>query len=165
MMDPDFVTALLQTVDDSASRMLSISDGQAAARPAADKWSRKEILGHLIDSAANNQSRFVRAQLDGDFVFEGYDQDGWVRVQRYQDRSWAELIRVWCAYNHQVAEIMRQATTGELDRPRLRHNLTGVAFQPLPADATPTLDFLMRDYVVHIQHHLDQILDAKGDGR
>ena len=61
----------------------------------------------------------MRAQLQDDLVFDGYDQDAWVRVQRYQDRSWAELIQVWCASNHQVASIMRDAPASDLD-PRVR---------------------------------------------
>ena len=80
--DRDFVTTLRQAVDEAASRMLAIADNQAAARPSPDKWSRKEILGHLIDSAVNNQARFVRAQQQADLVFVGYDQDAWVRLQR-----------------------------------------------------------------------------------
>ena len=74
---------LLQVVDEAASRMMSIPEEQTGLRPAPGKWSRKEILGHLIDSAVNNQARFVRAQLQDDLVFDGYDQDAWVRVQRY----------------------------------------------------------------------------------
>jgi hypothetical protein len=157
-MTRDFVTELLQAVDEAASRMKAIPDEQAGVRPAPGKWSRKEILGHLIDSAANNQTRFVRAQLQDDLVFDGYDQDAWVRVQGYQDRSWAELIQVWCAYNRQVASIMRDAPAADLDRARARHNLHEIGFQPLPPDAPATLAFLMRDYVVHLQHHLRQIL-------
>jgi len=156
--DRDFVTTLRQAVDEAASRMLAIADDQAAARPAPDKWSRKEILGHLIDSAVNNQARFVRAQQQADLVFVGYDQDAWVRLQRYQERPWAELVQIWCAYNHQIAATMRDASIDEVERARPRHNLHEIGFQPLPPDATPTLAFLMRDYVVHLQHHLRQIL-------
>jgi hypothetical protein len=156
--DRDFVTTLRQAVDDSASRMLAIGEEQAGLRPAPGKWSRKEILGHLIDSAVNNQARFVRAQQQADLVFDGYDQDVWVRVQRYQERPWPELIQIWCAYNHQIAATMRDASIEELERLRPRHNLQDIGFQPLPPDTAPTLAFLMRDYVVHLQHHLRQLM-------
>jgi hypothetical protein len=154
-MDAAFVDAFERTVSEAAARLLAIADGAASSRPAPGKWSPKEIVGHLIDSAANNQARFVRAQLQDDLVFPGYDQDAWVSAQRYNDRDWHELVGAWHAYNRQVAAIMRATPPEAADRPRGRHNLGEIAFQQPPPVAT--LDFLMRDYVVHLQHHLDQI--------
>ena len=66
---------------------MAISDEAAATPPAPGKWSPKEVIGHLIDSAINNQGRFVRAQLDRNLNFPGYEQEGWVRLQRYNDRA------------------------------------------------------------------------------
>jgi len=154
-MDAAFVDAFERTVSEAAARLLAIADGAASSRPAPGKWSPKEILGHLIDSAANNQARFVRAQLQDDLVFPGYDQDAWVSAQRYNDRDWHELVDDWHAYNRQIAAIMRATPAEAADRPRARHNLGEIAFQAPPLVAT--LDFLMRDYVVHLQHHLGQI--------
>jgi hypothetical protein len=64
-----------------------LSNEQAAKRPAADKWSPKEIIGHLIDSASNNHGRFVRAQLQDELIFSGYEQSEWVAIQQYQHRG------------------------------------------------------------------------------
>ena len=147
-----------RVVDASVERMRLVAEDRAGAKPAPGKWSRKEILGHLIDSAVNNQIRFVRAQLYDDMIFTGYDQNAWVSAQRYQERSWSELVHTWRAYNHQVAAVMRAAAVAELERPRPRHNLHDIGFQLLPPDTPATLGWLMRDYVVHLQHHLDQIL-------
>ena len=85
-MDPTFLAYFRQTVDRATDRLLTFSDIEAATRPAPGKWSRKEIIGHLIDSASNNHGRFVRAQLQDDLIFAGYDQEEWVRAQRYQER-------------------------------------------------------------------------------
>jgi hypothetical protein len=158
-MSSEFIDRFLEIVDEGASRLLSIRDDVASEPRAPAKWSRKEIVGHLIDSAINNHARFVRAQMQDDLIFSGYDQDAWVRLQRYQDRSWTGLIHAWRTYNAQIAEIMRATPRVELDRPRLRHNLQEIGFRPLPPGSDATLGFLMRDYVEHLQHHLRQVLD------
>ena len=95
--DRDFVTTLRQAVDDSASRMLAIGEEQAGVRPAPGKWSRKEILGHS-DRFCGEQSGEIRTRATaGRPGVRRYDQDVWVRVQRYQERPWPELIQIWCA--------------------------------------------------------------------
>jgi hypothetical protein len=151
-MDPEFVAGFSQYVENTAAALLSITDAESAAPRAPGKWSRKEIVGHLIDSAANNQARFVRGQLQDDLTFAGYDQDAGVRVQRYGERSWTELVELWRSYNRQIAAIMRTASSAELSRPRERHNLDQIAFQTVPDGAAATLGFLMSDYVVHLKH-------------
>jgi hypothetical protein len=157
-MDRQFIADFRHTVDSAASRLLIYSDEEASRAPASGKWCRKEILGHLIDSAANNHVRFVRAQASDDLVFDGYDQDAWVRLQRYQERDWADLVTLWQAYNHHVASVMNAADAAALTRPRARHSLERIAFETLPADQPATLEYLMRDYVVHLKHHLRQAL-------
>jgi hypothetical protein len=156
--------ALTSIVADAAARMLAISDADAGQPVAAGKWSRKEIVGHLVDSAVNNQGRFVRAQLKDDLVFDGYDQEAWVRVQGYGERPWLELVSLWRAYNQQLAATVRATTASELDRPRARHNLDTIGFRPLPAGTSPTLGFLMRDYVAHLEHHVQQVLPVRSLG-
>jgi hypothetical protein len=129
-----------------AERLRQIDDVTAAKRPAPGKWSKKEILGHLIDSAANNHQRFVRLQLMGRIDLPGYDGDEWVRVQRYQDRPWREIVDLWQIYNTQLASLIRN-----VDVTSLRH------IWHTPDGQDVNLEFIMRDYVVHLRHHLDQI--------
>jgi hypothetical protein len=157
-MDAVFLADFRQTVDRAAERLLELSDGDAAIRPAAGKWSRKEIIGHLIDSASNNHGRFVRAQLQDDLIFDGYDQDAWVRVEAYQDRPWADLVRFWQAFNHHIAAVMERAGPQALTRPRRRHNLDQLAWQVVETTQPTTLEYFMRDYVGHLKHHLRQAL-------
>ena len=137
----------LQSALEIAGRLRQIDESAAAVRSAPGKWSKKEILGHLIDSAANNHQRFVRLQLTGRIDLPGYDGDEWVRVQRYQDRPWHEIIDLWQMYNTQLASVIRNVNPEAL--PHVWHTPDG---QDLD------LDFIMRDYVVHMRHHLDQIL-------
>ena len=157
-MDAAFLSDFRETVDASAARLLALSSAQAGSRPAAGKWSPKEIIGHLIDSASNNHGRFVRAQLQDDLIFGGYEQAEWVRVQRYQEREWADLVRLWQAFNHHIAHVMETTDAEALTRPRAEHNLDALAWQPLGAGQPATLEYFMRDYVGHLKHHLRQVL-------
>ena len=157
-MDGAFLDDFRRTVDRAAERLLAFSDADAGRSPAPGKWSKKEIIGHLIDSAANNHARFVRAQLQDELVFLGYDQDAWVRLQRYQDRSWTDLVRLWQAYNYHIALVMASADPHAVMRPRLSHNLHELAWQPVPPTEAATLDYFMRDYVAHLEHHVRQAL-------
>ena len=147
-------------VDQAAARLMTIGDDAASRPRAPGRWSPKQIVGHLLDSAINNHARFVRAQLQDDLVFPGYDQDAWVRVQRYDERAWPDLVAAWRTYNQQIAEVIRTTPEAELGRPRPRHNLDQIGFEPLPDGEPATLGFLMRDYVAHLQHHLRQILES-----
>ena len=92
---PDYVSRLRERVSQAAPALLSLSGADSARRPAPGRWSPREIVGHLIDSASNNHQRFVRAQLDDNLVFAGYAQDRWVEVQRYQEAPWVELVELW----------------------------------------------------------------------
>jgi DinB superfamily len=158
-MQNNLVETLMAIVDTRAVELLAIPEDVASRPRAAGKWSPKQIVGHLIDSAVNNHARFVRAQLQDDLVFPGYDQDGWVRVQRYDERSWPELVLAWRTFNTQLAAVMGATREKELTRPRPRHNLHEIGFQPLAAGQEATLAFLMRDYIGHLEHHLTQVLD------
>jgi hypothetical protein len=153
---------LRRTVEASATALLAISEADSAVRPAPRKWSPKEIIGHLIDSAANNHQRFVRAQLQEELVFPGYDQDAWVEVQRYQEASWPALVALWKAYNLHIADVMERVPERERLRVRERHNLDRIAWQTVSADQPTTLDYFMRDYVGHLKHHLRQVLAREG---
>jgi hypothetical protein len=153
----DYVEDLRNTVDAASRSLSALSDAAAARRPAPGKWSPKEIVGHLIDSAANNHQRFVRAQFQDDLVFPGYEQDEWVSAQRYQDALWQELLTLWRAYNLHIARLIEAMPDEVRLRERRRHNLHELAWQTVPADTPTTLDYFMRDYVLHLHHHLRQL--------
>jgi hypothetical protein len=77
----------------------TVPDTAARAPYAPGKWSTKEVVGHLIDSAANNHQRFVRAQWTDDLLCPTYAQDEWVRTQRYQEAPWPDLVELFRTYN------------------------------------------------------------------
>lgn len=152
----DFLEDFKRTVQDAAVRLQQIPSEKASKSSAGD-WSAKQILGHLIDSAANNHQRFVRAQYTGDLAFPGYDGDQWVDAQKYNDEDWRELIDLWRAYNLHLVRVVSIIPESVLTQQRDKHTLDQIAFKTV-AQATPTtLEYLIRDYLDHLKHHLDQI--------
>jgi hypothetical protein len=124
-----------------------MDEAAGSKRRGPGKWSNKEILGHLIDSAANNHQRFVRLQLGASIDLPGYEQESWVRVQRYHELPWQDIVELWRIYNIHLASLIRH-----VDAAALSH----VWHTPNGKDVD--LEFIMRDYVVHLRHHLEQIV-------
>jgi hypothetical protein len=156
-MMKDVLDDFVRTVEEASARMLSMTETESGVSPAEGKWSAKETLGHLIDSASNNHQRFVRAQLKESLVFDGYAQEEWVRVQRYADEPWPLLINLWKFYNLHLAHVCRRAPEAERLRPRREHNLHEIGWEPVSPEEPSTLEHLMRDYVAHLKNHLWQI--------
>ena len=149
---------LREAVMTATPRLRAIPEELASVRSAPGKWSAKEVLGHLIDSASNNHQRFVRAQFADDLVCAGYDQDAWVAAQHYQEAAWSELVSLWASLNLHLARVIEGSPAEARSRPRAKHNLDKVAFRPVPAEQPTTLEYFMADYVAHLKHHLAQIL-------
>jgi hypothetical protein len=141
-------------------RLLAMPEAQAAAVPAPGKWSAKQVIGHLIDSASNNHQRFVRAQFTDDLVFPGYQQDAWVAAQRYQAAPWPELVSLWQHFNLHLARVIEAVPPDIRTRPRTRHNLHQLAWRPVAESQPATLEYFMADYVGHLTHHLAQIFGS-----
>ncbi len=141
--------ALMHTVQASLPSMRSTSEAEAVRPLAPSKWSRKQIVGHLVDSAANNHQRFIRAQEEPALVFPEYEQNHWVRSQRYDERLWSDLVTLWESYNRHLAHVIAAI-------PEDRRSTRCVIGDSEPV----TLGFLVHDYIVHLQHHLGQMRDA-----
>jgi DinB superfamily len=121
------------------------SDEETSKPSIAGGWSRKQIIGHLIDSASNNHQRFVRALLQDEIHLPTYDQQGNVRVQRYQELPWGQLIGLWESYNRFLAHVLAGVPKAKLNTPCFIGN-----------NPEMTLEELAEDYIRHMQHHLDQ---------
>ena len=132
----EFAEPILQKVTEAESKKSALKGG----------WSRKQVIGHLIDSASNNHQRFVRASLQGSLEFPGYDQDGCVRVETVQDAPWPLLIATWKNYNLYLAHVIAHLPASQLDAPCR-----------IGASEPVTLKFLAEDYLRHLLHHLGQI--------
>jgi len=140
-------TELRSIVANVAGRLREIgTDPNLAIRPRPEKWSRKEILGHLIDSACNNQQKFVRMMQQPHLDFPGYRQDDWVELQNWAAADWEEMITLWESYNQHIAFLIANIA------PKFYSNTVTIE-----GTGPFTLEFIMPDYVEHLKHHLKQI--------
>jgi hypothetical protein len=131
------------------ARLVPLDEATVSHRPAPDRWTVKEVIGHLIDSAANNHQRFVRGQFvaaEGVLVLPKYDQNAWVRVQQYADAPWNELIALWASYNRHLARVIR-VLPARAQSVRCK----------IGDDEPMTLGFIVEDYLAHLRHHLTKI--------
>ena len=135
---------LLKTVP---PRLVDFSDDAVALKPAPNRWSKKEILGHLIDSAANNHQRFVRAQGAPRLEFPGYEQEFWVATQAYATASWPDLVNLWLLLNRHLVHVMKAMPAAVLSHECIIGGRPAV-----------TLEALAVDYLRHLNQHLGQLL-------
>lgn len=154
----DIAAKFRATIESTLARLALITDAKASKRARSGAWSQKEIIGHLVDSASNNHQRFVRARFQDDLVFPGYEQNDWVRAQSYQDEDWIALLALWRSFNLHLAHVMETTPRYDLARPRSRHNLHQIAWQPFAESDVETLEWFMIDYVGHFEHHVKQAL-------
>jgi len=144
-----FITKLIDTVERHAVQLKSLSETTITTRPAPDKWSKKEIIGHLVDSAQNNIQRFVRAQHEEKVVHILYRQDDWVQLQNYQAYDTADLLQLWVLLNRHLGHIWAQMDT----QAWALTCFMGPATEP----ESWTLQALALDYLRHLNHHLDAL--------
>jgi len=137
---------LVRGVQSAEEKLRQVSEAGSGKPVLKGGWPRKQVIGHLIDSASNNHQRFVRASLQGSLEFPRYDQDGCVRVQAVQSAPWPLLVSLWTNYNLYLAHVIGHLPADKLEaRCRI-------------GDGEPvTLKFLAEDYLTHLMHHLNQI--------
>ncbi len=134
-------------IDASRCRLAALSEKDAARPFREGGWSRKQILGHLIDSASNNHQRFVRSIIHGGLSdWPSYEQDRWVEVQGYRDIPWVDLVELWTLYNRLLGHILGRMPEEALE------------FRCRVGGEDMTLAGLARAYVNHLEHHLEQML-------
>lgn len=145
--DNQLASFLRQTIEKELPLLRNLTQEQASTPRGPGAWSPKQELGHLIDSAANNHMRFVRAALHGNYEGPGYEQNGWVDIHGYQELPWETLLDFWRQYNAVLAALIERIPPAAYD-----------AQCRIGSDAPVPLRFVVRSYVLHIQHHIDQIL-------
>jgi hypothetical protein len=128
-------------------RLRAIAEASAGAVPSdPEGWSSKQELGHLADSAINNRVRFIKAALEGKFTGPSYDGPGWVKLGSYASTPWPDVIDLWKSLNRSLAAVLDAIPAERFTAPCRIGNSGPV-----------TLEFLIDDYLVHMQHHLDHI--------
>jgi len=138
---------LKNIVDIELQRFETISEEEWSYKISPEKWSKKEILGHLCDSALTNIRRFVVTQYkQNDNIV--YDQDFWVKAQNYQNVPVSEVIILWKSLNFQIVHTVENIPDEALQR---TCDTTKTVLQ------TFTLEYIIRDYIDHLQYHLKAI--------
>lgn len=125
--------------------LLAIDEQNFSAKSNPEKWSKKEIIGHLIDSAANNHQRFVRGQFEVEPKIT-YDQNNWNKCSFHQQIDCKQIISFWTTYNKQLLEIIKRIPSDKLQNKVQTKNLF-------------TIEFLIDDYVAHLEHDLRQVVN------
>ncbi|MGD1071761.1 MAG: DinB family protein [Bryobacteraceae bacterium] len=144
----DLSLLLERTIEREYPNLAAVTEEQAGVHPAGqDSWSPKQELGHLIDSAANNHMRFVRAALEPEYHGPGYAQNDWVELHGYQEMPWQSIADFWFRYNRFLAHLIAQIPESRMK-----------ALCSIGSAARVTLAFLIEDYVLHMQHHVDHML-------
>ncbi|MBL7990631.1 MAG: DinB family protein [Candidatus Kapabacteria bacterium] len=147
MTQQEIAHKLRETITAILPVLKNILDENASIRPQPIKWSPKEIIGHLVDSACNNHQKFIRTMERPHSDFVGYKQDFWVQKQHYSQYTWNELISFWYNYNLHLAHV-------------IEHTEPSALSNTISIEGTGPfrLDFIMLDYIEHLKHHLRQIL-------
>jgi hypothetical protein len=145
---------LKSVVEEYAKKFSKISDSEFSAKPLPNKWSGKEVIGHLIDSAQNNLRRFIVGQYESNPPKITYEQDFWVNVNSYQQMSSADIIALWKLINERIVAVL----TNMPEKNYNRNADTGKMAVQLH-----TLQFLAEDYVQHLKHHINQVIPNSFD--
>jgi hypothetical protein len=138
---------LRDVIKNTLPLLKNMNESRASARPKPEKWSPKEVIGHLIDSANNNQMKFVKSIESNSIDVAGYHQNKWVDIQKYVNYDWYQLIDFWALFNKHIAHIMENVSEEALS-----NQIKVEGLGPF------TLEFIMKDYVEHLKNHLSQSL-------
>jgi len=150
-MNAPLTSRLLQLYEHIPPQVRAVPEAALIKKSAPSQWSKKEIMGHLIDSAINNHVRLVRVQIEPQpLIIEKYTQEKWVQLHQYQRWTTEVLVRCWQSHQHQIIILMEVASSESL------YKLCDIGDGELK-----TMQWLYQDYVAHQEHHLRQIVDYR----
>jgi hypothetical protein len=127
-------------IDEYLVKLNAVSKEEFSFKPSPAKWSNKEIVGHLIDSAQNNIRRFIVAQYE-DTPKIIYDQEKWVVINNYQNMEAADVIQLWYFLNKQIVSILKNTSAENAQRTS-------------SSEDVHTIEWLATDYIKHLEHHM-----------
>ena len=148
------IKEILETVDTYSRKIANIPEPEFSVKPLPNKWSKKEVLGHLIDSAQNNLRRFICGQYESSPPKIVYEQDFWVRSNDYQHKPSGDVIASWKLINGQICSVLKSMPAS---------NFTRACDTGREAVQLRSLEWLAEDYVKHMKHHLNQIVPGSFD--
>jgi len=149
----------LQTVIANSSVLLyAVDSDQSQIKPRPDKWSLREILGHLVDSCFHNHRRAISFLNQEHLVFDGYNQDLQVELHHYQKRDFNSIVDLWILVNMHFAELLHSIPEESLKKENSVHNFDRIAFKTVPQEQPASMFYFLADYIAHIEHHVSQII-------
>ncbi len=156
----DYGDTLLRIVEKGSEQIRGIGGAEMAFKASDEKWSKKEILGHLVDSAVNNYQRVMLSQLKDDLIFGGYDQVNWVRHNDYQSRNVAEILKIWESLNTHISRLIATVPKTAMLRKTVHHSFDTISMRTVPKGTESNLSYMIWDYIFHVEHHLAQIIEG-----
>ncbi|WP_348619822.1 DinB family protein [Paenibacillus polymyxa] len=146
------VEELARIIEDYEKEFISITEHEFNAKPFSEKWSKKEILGHLCDSASNNHRRFIMIKHSTSPIkIDSYAQNDWVAANQYQEVfSYVDVIHLWKLLNKQIINVLNSCTSFDSKKRFQKED-----------HSTETLQWLVDDYIQHLRHHLEQIIQKQ----
>lgn len=156
----NYAYTLRLIISKTVKSLKQISEAEFSGKSFPKKWSKKEILGHLIDSAVNNLSRFTTATLNEPYIFERYDQDRWVEINGYNNRPATALIDLWENLNLHLAAFIDRIPEEQLKKRTREHNFDEICMLMVEKNSESCLSYLIWDYLYHMEHHLAQIIST-----
>lgn len=147
---------LTEIVKEYSLKIGAIPEKEFSWKASPERWSKKEVLGHLIDSAQNNLRRFICGQYEASLQKIVYSQNDWVALNAYQQSDSQEIILLWALLNKRIASILQQMPSSAY---------TKLSDTGKNTVETHTLEFLAEDYVKHLKHHVNQIIPHSFDIR
>lgn len=148
------IKELQQIIDTFSQKISAIPEAEFSAKYAPNKWSKKEVLGHLTDSAQNNLRRFICGQYETTPPKIVYEQDFWVQANGYQEKRSSDVILLWRLVNDQICSVLQAMPASNYNR---------MCDTSKQTEQFHSLQWLAEDYVKHLKHHLNQIIPGSYD--
>ncbi|MBK7567726.1 MAG: DinB family protein [Bacteroidetes bacterium] len=149
----NIISDLNQILQGYPTKFNFISEYEFNSKPTPEKWSRKEVLGHLVDSAQNNLRRFIVGQYQqNDKIF--YDQNFWNAANNYQFESRQDIITLWVLLNKRICAVLNNIPVEKYE------NIIDTGRDSI---SPKTIIWLAEDYVKHMKHHINQIIPGSFD--
>jgi hypothetical protein len=155
---PTYAAILKNVIDKSYNALKALPLANLNAKPNPERWSKKELIGHLVDSAYNNHQRFLRAESQGNLIFWTYAQDEWVIKNQYQNRNAQEIIELWYRTNQHLCSLVDGLSDEILHKQTNEHNFHRICMKRIEEHDFTSLGYLIWDYIFHLEHHLSQLL-------
>lgn len=144
----DLRNGINQIISVWESKLLNLPVEVISQRKNSQNRTIKQLIGHLIDSASNNQQRMVRLQYNPELIFPDYTQsnDLWIAIQNYQESDWTNLVSFWKCYNLHIIQIIENVDVSKL-------NNTWTDFE----GNVVTLQDMLNGYLEHLKLHMNEI--------